>query len=1732
MPLLGTSDQKQYPFDFFTGGSLAYLIGINDYRFVPPLASPVNDCLGLKQVLEEKHGFIPKTLFDAEQQEVLNLLEEIKQECKPDSRVIFYFAGHGIADGADDEKQRPKGFLLTVDSERGKKDTYIEMGHVLEVLLDLPCSHLLIILDCCYAGAIRYAEQTRSIGSSVPKTLYAEKFTYYISNPARQVITSAACDQKAMDALGSRGELNANRRSPFAESLIQNLERGDQEWNFGHIQPDGIVTASELGYFLGMEVSDRLSKNNVPFAEQQTPSVFRIGDRTKGEFIFVNSQDAIKKLKPNPLENPWKGLTDYTIKDNHLFYGRQRVLDGWWEGQTWYEGLLQLVSPEENIHKIMVTGRSGSGKSSLVKAGVLARLEAEPKTSVTTITPGSTPFSTHRDLLAALKNKDGKVYLMVDQYEELVTVCSDTNQQKDFEESLAELAALPDAKVIITLRSDLERRFVNSPFVDGKAGGTIHRFVVPPFSREELRETVLQPAIQQLLEFRGNTAKHAEKGGTKSKDPDEDFVNRIIDETFANPDSLPLLSFALYRLFEMKNPSPGNLLLETDYDDFGGISGILDKKLTDTYIAYDAEHRALFCQLIYRMISFDAGYMAKRRVYTTYISDEKILNELEFTDASTMASINAIQQELVKQRLLKTSRENEAAGTKDDNVYFEPAHEALLRSSNLISQWQNEEGGAFQGRIILLNAISAAAKNYFFYEGKGKKGSLWKDDPRLSMAKRMWDTKKLYLNKIEETFIVESLRARSRAKRILWTAVITVFSLLSAASVFSYVQKEKADLNATKATKAAQRADSAAIIATNERDTAQEKTKLAQAETDTANQKTKEAQNQLAESYWQTSYSSLSGHNMLNSYLYLARALVTSKDEVNGNSMRLQLNMLFPAHIIADPLSTPDSSPVDQLQLSGDNRFLLSASAAAVNIWDIMAKKIVFSIKGKTTFHYLDGDKRLYTQTVAEIQCWDINKKTLLQTFPLAAKATVQWYTNPKMILITENNNTFLVDFDLKRSSWTTPSKTAILSEDVKRLATVAYKAGTAAVLQGRKIEVWEISPAKLTLIQSFQTECPNEKLQLSRHGNFMIGISSGGFPVNVYNVNTGDKFEPYVHYGLTVAEFTADENQAVLTDQDANQYIINLKKGKLADNYVNLFDDHYDKYHQPLGYFSNSMMTFPAASGYGDSVLVDKDENAGLWNLKTAKQGSIFDINANDKHRLVYDSTGKKIICLTTGGNLKVFGLNGHTSELETSNPGKKAFNLKTMQLSANGSTLFAANGAEIDRFNIYDTELKYEIKKNPRYVFFSGDGVYTLTVDERLRGLVFKHTEGGNMLAGSLPLGVLKLDQADNNISKDHENQEGKTNGIRLRKVIFSSKGDKLLLELNNWKLYLADVSKQKINFVGDIHDNDEFGQITEIGRFCFGEGEKEILYEDSARRVCSYNILSSKKRVICRPANDDDIFNISGTSFVSYSMSSFSVYDLAGGSIRRVYTNPAFTIKKDEKQVSSPILADFLKNGMVIFADHYILNLFDLQSAKLIKIPALLSFKHLEQTFLSADRTKVISIHDIDHLLVYDIASRTTLFAAKLNYLLDQDNYSVTVNKDESQLAVVTRQGVHLYELKTGKMTFKKFDSDDDADFIPAAAYDGFTLHYFNGTDIKVLGADIDIPADLFQLQAIAITGYRLTEYNQIEKLSATDLKAVRREYEAEASRHYKNCHYKQFNLWKQLKDRREGRPGHTH
>ena len=787
----------------FAGGSLAYLACINNYTNVPPLTSTHEDCDGLKEVLQNRHGFKADILYDPGKQALLDLLQKMQADSKEDSRVIFYFAGHGVADGTD-EFDRPRGFLLPADAKRGIDDTYVEMAFVMDVLKNLKCRHLLIVLDCCYAGAFRFAERTRSIGAEVPKTLYRQKFDYYVQSAVRQVITSASYDQKAADALGNRGEVNNNNRSPFADSLIRALDKGDADFAFGDIKPDGIITGSELGFYLSMMVSQLLSGSDIPLANQQTPSVFNISDQAKGEFIFIHSADAIANLANIVDRNPYKGLGDYSVNDSTLFYGRQRVLDGWWEGKVLHEGLLKIVTAGESVtsqkyYRVLVTGRSGCGKSSLVKAGVLGKLQQADKDAVHIIKPGSTPFTTYKELLEQISAAETIQYLLVDQYEELITLCNDPAERKSFEDTLATIAGNKKAVVIITLRSDIERRFADSSFIGKPGNENIFRFVVPPFTREEIKEVVLQPASQQMLEFR------SKEGSDKAN---EEFVNKIIDEAFANPDSLPLLSFALSRLYEKRD---GINLTEAEYDDFGGISGILDNKFTEAYNRYapaaePAKTQApstqqLFRQLVLRMISFDAGTMAKRRIYTSFTTDGKVINELEFKRDDITETIRKIKDDLVEQRLLKTASEKDDQVTaslkagENDNAYVEPAHEALLRSSNLVAEWQNEKtvsGISFQNKILLLRSLSTIAQTYYFETNpRDRKGLRWKDDPRLAYVQKLAKNNELWLNKTEEDFVQDSLKAKSRAKIISRVVIAVVFSLIAFAAVSSYIQNRK-----------------------------------------------------------------------------------------------------------------------------------------------------------------------------------------------------------------------------------------------------------------------------------------------------------------------------------------------------------------------------------------------------------------------------------------------------------------------------------------------------------------------------------------------------------------------------------------------------------------------------------------------------------------------------------------------------------------------------------------------------------------------------------------------------------------------------------------------------------------------------------------------------------------------------------------------------------------------------
>src|SRR5204862_7642678 len=152
----------------------AFIVGIDAYEKVSPLKTAVGDARGLAQVLaEQQHFEVHAPLLDAGGAALHTLLAETMPGLVgPDDRVLFYFAGHGIAADGDDG---PAGYLVPADADPADVKTLIPMAALQDALLALPCRHLLLILDCCFSGAFKWASQTRAIGTLIPKRIYSQR---------------------------------------------------------------------------------------------------------------------------------------------------------------------------------------------------------------------------------------------------------------------------------------------------------------------------------------------------------------------------------------------------------------------------------------------------------------------------------------------------------------------------------------------------------------------------------------------------------------------------------------------------------------------------------------------------------------------------------------------------------------------------------------------------------------------------------------------------------------------------------------------------------------------------------------------------------------------------------------------------------------------------------------------------------------------------------------------------------------------------------------------------------------------------------------------------------------------------------------------------------------------------------------------------------------------------------------------------------------------------------------------------------------------------------------------------------------------------------------------------------------------------------------------------------------------------------------------------------------------
>lgn len=747
----------------------AFIIGINKYQNVKPLQTAVADAEQIAKVLGNgQHFLVHPPLLDATGADIRLLLEKtLPQVVAENDRVFFYFAGHGIAADGDDG---PSGYIIPADAEPNDFTSFIPMDMLQNALNALPCRHLLLVMDCCFAGAFKWSVNKRNMTLSMPKRIYKERFDRFIHDPAWQVITSSAYNQEALDVLngkttGQRGEIRnqeSANHSPFAQALFDGLSGAADACTGSDAEGDGVITATELYAY----IRDQVEPASINEAEhlRQTPGFFPLKKHDKGEFIFLKPNHRLN-LPPIPKQSPYKGLVSFDEPDRDLFYGRDRAIEA-----------LRAKAVDNKL--LVVSGASGTGKSSVIKAGLLPLLRDDGYRILDVIRPGAHPIAALNKALSQLKadssgadsthtSSASAAVLLIDQFEEVITRCEDPQERNDFDKGLAEL--LDDTrihKLILTIRSDFEPQLSDGAL---KAKWQQGKYVVPPFSIEELKEVVLLPTIQEVLIF----------------DP-PDLVDIIVEEVVQSPGALPLLSYTLNELYEAYRTSgrQDRALTKADYDTLGGVMGSLRTKADAVYAQLPPASQDIMRKIMLRMISVE-GELAGKRV---------AIDDLVYTD-SLQNTVNQVIELLVDARLI----------VKGKN-YIEPAHDALVRAWKQLNDWTFAVG---KDKLILGSKLTVVANEF---AATSNQGLLWNNNPHLPVLLKEITETKHWFNAKEISFINKSYRRKVNNKR--WGLGITAAVMISLAwaAIYSTQQSYRAIKQLKHSTALLSSSDSSNII--------------------------------------------------------------------------------------------------------------------------------------------------------------------------------------------------------------------------------------------------------------------------------------------------------------------------------------------------------------------------------------------------------------------------------------------------------------------------------------------------------------------------------------------------------------------------------------------------------------------------------------------------------------------------------------------------------------------------------------------------------------------------------------------------------------------------------------------------------------------------------------------------------------------------------------------------------
>lgn len=580
--------------------------------------------------------------------------------------VLFYFSGHGLYD-----ELTGRSYLATSDTNQEYGNWGYDLTYLFDLLRRSPVKRQIIWLDCYHSGGLIIIKDATPGGQS----------------------GYSRCFMAASQEIESANELTSGSCSVLTDSLLQGLnpERVPGEW----------INTLSLCAFVNQYLK------NI----RKTPPLFlNVGKPIDLTYIKAGSTslEGLNDLQVDVC--PYRALNafDFTPEDVKVFFGRTALVD-------------ELLAQIDEHNFLAVLGPSGSGKSSVVRAGLLYELKQGKRHSGTEnwqilpiVRPGESPlrhlaggfvpeaYRTKKSgeamlsgLLSDFKTRgatalvdlikrdyEQPVVLVIDQFEEIFTLCRGIHEKekeekekerKEFLDCLFEAvdALAGQLRLVITLRADFLGKCLEQSY--SNLAGRIKdcRVDITPLTDSELNEVITRPAatvgLQVAPYLQGRLKEHVREA----------------------PGSLPLLEYALTELWRdwhvhstSGDADVGNQLTFEGYDRIGGVAGALDKQANAVYESF-AE--STFKQGLVQRIFLELVQPGEE----TEDTRRQVLKRELISEIHPESMVDEVLGKLVEARLVVADEvltENEL-----NVVVIDLAHESTIRHWQQLRYWLNKQ---------------------------------------------------------------------------------------------------------------------------------------------------------------------------------------------------------------------------------------------------------------------------------------------------------------------------------------------------------------------------------------------------------------------------------------------------------------------------------------------------------------------------------------------------------------------------------------------------------------------------------------------------------------------------------------------------------------------------------------------------------------------------------------------------------------------------------------------------------------------------------------------------------------------------------------------------------------------------------------------------------------------------------------------------------------------------------